>query len=162
MNAAWVEHTHQVLGSLELLLAAATDSETAERGYVITGDEEYLEPYRQAAAVIDSQMRHLRELTADNRGQQQRLDSVMALVTERLAILRGVIDLRRDQGFAAAQGEILTEKANSFTIAFAASSVRWKIPRRPCFKERRTSDQAEFGPCSSGYFSEAGFSPADS
>src|SRR6266404_463752 len=113
-NAAWVEHTHQVLGSLELLLAAATDSETAERGYVITGDEEYLEPYRQAAAVIDSQMRHLRELTADNRAQQQRLDSVMALVTERLAILRGVIDLRRDQGFAAAQGEILTGKGKQF------------------------------------------------
>jgi signal transduction histidine kinase/CHASE3 domain sensor protein/ActR/RegA family two-component response regulator len=113
-NAAWVEHTHQVLGSLELLLAAATDSETAERGYVITGDEDYLEPYRQAAAVIDSQMRHLRELTADNRAQQQRLDSVMALVTERLAILRAVIDLRKDQGFAAAQGEILTGKGKQF------------------------------------------------
>ena len=113
-NAAWVEHTHQVLGSLELLLAAATDSETAERGYVITGDEDYLEPYRQAAAVIDSQMRHLRELTADNRAQQLRLDSVTALVTERLAILRAVIDLRKDQGFAAAQGEILTGKGKQF------------------------------------------------
>ena len=113
-NAAWVEHTHQVLGSLELLLAAATDSETAERGYVITGDEDYLEPYRQAAAVIDSQMRHLRELTADNRAQQLRLDSVMALVTERLANLTAVIDLRKDQGFAAAQGEILTGKGKQF------------------------------------------------
>jgi len=113
-NAAWVEHTHQVLGSLELLLAAATDSETAERGYVITGDEDYLEPYRQAAAVIDSQMRHLRELTADNRAQQLRLDSVTALVTERLAILRAVIDLRKDQGFAAARGEILTGKGKQF------------------------------------------------
>src|SRR5712671_1311881 len=113
-NAAWVEHTHQVLGSLELLLAAATDSETAERGYVITGDEDYLEPYRQAAAVIDSQMRHLRELTADNRAQQLRLDSVTALVTERLAILRAVIDLRKNQGFAAARGEILTGKGKQF------------------------------------------------
>jgi signal transduction histidine kinase/ActR/RegA family two-component response regulator len=113
-NAAWVEHTHQVLSSLELLLAAATDSETAERGYVITGDEGYLEPYRQAAAVIDSQMRHLRELTADNRAQQQRLDSVMALVTDRLGNLRAVIELRKDQGFAAAQGEILTGKGKQF------------------------------------------------
>src|SRR6266436_7298950 len=113
-NAASVERTHEVLSSLELLLAASTDSETAERGYVITGDESYLEPYRQAGAVVDGQTRHLRALTADNRAQQQRLDSVMALVTERLAILRGVIDLRRDQGFAAAQGEILTGKGKQF------------------------------------------------
>ena len=109
-NAARVEHTREVLGSLELLLAAATDSETAERGYVITGDESYLEPYREAAAVIDSQTRRLRELTADNRAQQQRLDSVAALVTERLAILRAGIELRKDQGFAAVQEEILTGK----------------------------------------------------
>src|SRR5213595_3342357 len=94
-NAAWVEHTHEVLGSLELLLAAATDSETAERGYVITGDESYLEPYREAGAVIDGRMRQLRQLTADDRAQQQRLDSVVALVTERLAILRAGIELRK-------------------------------------------------------------------
>ena len=109
-NAARVEHTHEVLSSLELLLAAATDSETAERGYVITGDESYLEPYREAGAVIDGQTRRLRELTADNRAEQQRLDSVAALMTERLAILRAGIELRKDQGFAAVQGEILTGK----------------------------------------------------
>ncbi|TLY58743.1 MAG: PAS domain S-box protein, partial [Gammaproteobacteria bacterium] len=103
-----------VLSSLELLLAAATDSETAERGYVITGDESYLEPYQQAAAVVDGQARRLRELTADNRAQQQRLDSVVPLVTDRLANLRDVIELRRDQGFAAAQSEILTGKGKQF------------------------------------------------
>ncbi len=113
-NAASVERTHEVRNSLELLLAAATDSETAERGYVITGDESYLEPYRQAGAVVDGQTRRLRELTADNRAQQQRLDSVVALVTDRLAILRAVIELRQDQGFAAAQGEILTGKGKQF------------------------------------------------
>jgi PAS domain S-box-containing protein len=113
-NAGWVEHTHEVLSSLGLLLAAATDSETAERGYVITGDESYLEPYRQAGAVVDAQTRRVRELTADNRTQQQRLDEVMALVTDRLAILRAVIELRKDQGFAAAQAEILTGKGKQF------------------------------------------------
>jgi len=113
-NAAWVEHTHEVLGSLELLLAAATDSETAERGYVITGDESYLEPYREAGAVIDGRMRQLRQLTADDRAQQQRLDSVVALVTERLAILRAGIELRKDQGFAAAQAEILAGEGKRF------------------------------------------------
>jgi PAS domain S-box-containing protein len=113
-NAAWVGHTREVLSSLELLLAAATDSETAERGYVITGDESYLQPYRQAVAVVDAQTRRLRELTADNRAQQQRLDLVVPLVSDRLANLRAVIELRRDQGFAAAQDEVLTGKGKQF------------------------------------------------
>src|SRR3981081_4517861 len=113
-NAAWVEHTHERLSRLELLLAAATDSETAERGYVITGDQSYLEPYRQAAAGVDGQTRHPRELTAHNRAPPQRLDSVAALVNDRLANLRAVIELRQDQGFAAAQGEILTGKGKQF------------------------------------------------
>jgi PAS domain S-box-containing protein len=113
-NRAWVEHTHEVLSSLELLLATVTDSETAERGYVITGDESYLEPYRQAAVAVDGETKHLRALTADNRAQQQRFDSVVALVTERLANLRSVIDLRKDQGFTAAQAEILTGKGKQF------------------------------------------------
>jgi PAS domain S-box-containing protein len=113
-SAAGVEHTHEVLGSLELLLTAATDSETAERGYVITGDESYLEPYRQAAAVVDAQARRLRRLTAGNPTQQQRLDLVVPVVTERLAELRTVIELRKDQGFASAQAEILTGKGKAF------------------------------------------------
>ena len=113
-NAALVDHTHEVLSSLELLLSATTDSETAERGYVITGDESYLEPYRQAGAVIEDQIKRLRALIADNSGQQRRLDSTVALVTDRLANLRRVIDLRRNQGFAAAQAEILTGNGKQF------------------------------------------------
>ena len=113
-DAARVEHTHEVLGSLELLLAAATDSETAERGYVITADEGYLDPYRQAAAAVEGETRHLRELTADNRSQQRRLDAVAALVADRLANLRAVVELRKTDGFAAAQREILTGKGKQF------------------------------------------------
>jgi len=135
-NAAWVEHTHEVLSSLELLLAAATDSETAERGYVITGDQSYLEPYRQAAAVVDGQTRHLRELTADNRAQQQRLDSVAALVNDRLANLRAVIELRQDQGFAAAQGEILTGKGKQFHDRIRRLIDQMKSTETSLLKER--------------------------
>ncbi|HXI48004.1 MAG TPA: CHASE3 domain-containing protein [Steroidobacteraceae bacterium] len=109
-HSASVEHTYRVLSGLEVLLATVTDSETAERGYVITGDENYLEPYRQAAQVIDRQTKLLRELTADNRSQQQRLDSVEPLVSNRLADLRAVIELRRSQGFAAAQSAVLSGK----------------------------------------------------
>ena len=113
-NAAWVAHTHEVLSRLESLIAATTDAETAERGYVITGDESFLEPYRRSAALVDEHARRLRQLTADNRAQQQRLDSVEPLVADRLANLRTVIELRKNQDFAAAQNEILSGRGKQF------------------------------------------------
>jgi PAS domain S-box-containing protein len=113
-RAAWVEHTHEVLGDLEALLSAATDSETAERGYVITGDDSYLEPYQQAAHLAEGDEASLRRQTADNPAQQQRLVSVTKLVTERLDNLRTVIALRKTQGFEAARNEVLTGKGKRF------------------------------------------------
>jgi PAS domain S-box-containing protein len=113
-NAAWREHTYQVLNQLEALVAAATDSETAERGFVITGDDSYLEPYRRSTQRVDVEETQLRQLTADNSAQQQRLDALVALTTERLAELRLVIQLRRDQGFEAAKNEVLTGKGKRF------------------------------------------------
>jgi PAS domain S-box-containing protein len=135
-NAARVEHTHEVFSRLELLLAAVTDSETAERGYVITGDESYLEPYRQSAAVVDGQTRRLRELTADNPAQQRRLDSLVPLVTDRLANLRAVIELRKDQGFAAAQSEILTGKGKRFHDRIRGLIDQMKDVETSLLKER--------------------------
>jgi len=113
-NAARLEHTHEVLSRLESLLSAVTNCESAGRGYVITGDEGYLEPYQQSAEIVNVQARRLRELTADNPAQQQRLDLVVPLVTDRLASLRTVIELRKNQGFAAAQSEILAGEGKRF------------------------------------------------
>jgi CHASE3 domain sensor protein len=98
----------EVAGSLELLLAAATDSEAAERGYVITGDESFLELYRQATAVIESETTRLRWFAAENLIERPRLDAAAALVAELLKNLRSVMELRKNQGFAAAQREILS------------------------------------------------------
>jgi len=113
-NADRVEHSRELLSRIELLLAAVTDSETAERGYVITGDAHYLEPYTQSARVVDAQIGQLRGLTKSSALQRQWLDSVVMLVTERLSNLRGVIALRRDRGFDDAQREILTGKGKRF------------------------------------------------
>ncbi|HEX4151795.1 MAG TPA: CHASE3 domain-containing protein [Steroidobacteraceae bacterium] len=113
-KAAWVDHTHEVLNRLQSLVAAVTDSETAERGYVITGDESYLEPYGRSAQLVEVEATQLHRLMADRPDQLQRLGSVVALATARLANLRSVLDLRRDMGFEAAKNEILKGKGERF------------------------------------------------
>src|ERR1700722_16204719 len=136
-DAAWVEHTHEVLGRLDSLLAALTDSETAERGYVITGDESYLEPYRQSARDVDLEASRLRELTADNRTQQLRLDSLVPLVSDRLTELHEVIDLRRIQGFGPAQSEILAGKGRGIHNQIRSLINEMKSAETSLLKERQ-------------------------
>jgi len=107
-SAQWVEHTHTVQLTLTDLLSALQDAETGKRGYVITGEEHYLEPYQHALSRIESNFKESRELTRDNPAQQHRLDTLYPLITERLAELKEVINLRREKGFDAARQVVIS------------------------------------------------------
>src|SRR5581483_6038745 len=91
---------------LTTLVVLLQDAENSERGYVITGSDEYLEPYRNALVPIERTLRDLRELTSDNRHQQRRLDAREPLVKTLLGWLRDTNELRSAQGFAAAQQKV--------------------------------------------------------
>jgi CHASE3 domain sensor protein len=65
-NDFWVDHTHQVLQQLETLISALKDVETGQRGYLITGDEHYLEPYLAAVKTVDQTFTTIKQMTADN------------------------------------------------------------------------------------------------
>src|ERR1051326_7340693 len=93
-----VTHTYEVIAKLEEVLSLFKDAETGVRGYMLTGQEEYLEPYTSATQVIDARINALRQLIADNQRQQQRLDTLIPLKTERLAILKRAITVRRERG----------------------------------------------------------------
>jgi methyl-accepting chemotaxis protein len=94
-TAEWVTHTHQVLEHVSGLLGQLKDAETGQRGYVITGDEAFLEPYQTGSASVANVLKELRQLTADNPNQQKRLDAAEPLVAAKLAELKETIDLRR-------------------------------------------------------------------
>ena len=92
-NVEWVSHTHEVLAKLEAALSSLKDAETGQRGYLLTGDAAYLDPYREAVSRFPGQLSELRQLTLDNPAQTARLLRVEQLAGERLAILRRAIDL---------------------------------------------------------------------
>jgi methyl-accepting chemotaxis protein len=102
-TSALVAHTRQVLEVISSLNLAAIDTETGERGYIITGQESYLEPYQQGLATVDQDIRKLRELTVDNSDQQRRLDRLEPMLKERAASLAQGISLRQGQGQDAAR-----------------------------------------------------------
>ena len=103
-----VAHTNDVKAQLHALLASLIDAETGERGYIITGNESYLEPYTRGVTATAAEIARVRQLTADNPEQQSDLDRVAADARVRLDELAKGIQARREQGFDAAQAVVLT------------------------------------------------------
>lgn len=97
-TAASVAHSYQVQNEITAVLSLLKDAETGQRGYVITGEESFLQPYVEALAQIPPELKALRSLTLDNADQQGRLDQVETLVTGKLTELKRVIDLRKSSG----------------------------------------------------------------
>ena len=117
-TATWVAHTYQVLEKLEGVLSGMKDAETGQRGYILTGEERYLEPYRDAQVSVDQKIKSLRELTKDNVNQQRRLDILEPLIDGKegkFAELQETIDLRKDKtkGFDAALQIVRTDKGKT-------------------------------------------------
>jgi PAS domain S-box-containing protein len=100
--AEWRKHTYEVLRTIDETVARLVDAETGQRGYLLTGNEAYLEPYRKAIKNLDQVTRHLKDLTYDNPNQQKRIQTMEPLIEKKLAELQRTIDFRRNEGLAAA------------------------------------------------------------
>ncbi|HEY2854067.1 MAG TPA: CHASE3 domain-containing protein [Gemmatimonadaceae bacterium] len=95
-----VDHTNSVLRNLDGLLGSIVDAETGQRGYIITGDSSYLDPYHDGRVAADSYVVNLRQLIAD-RDQRARLDSLETLEQARIAELDRTVILRATDPAAA-------------------------------------------------------------
>src|SRR6266436_757967 len=103
----WRKHTYEVLRNLDETVARLVDAETGQRGYLLTGDEAYFEPYSAAIKNIDQTIGNLKSLTSDNANQQKRIQILGPLVEQKLAELQQTIDLRKNKGPTAANRVVL-------------------------------------------------------
>ncbi len=109
-DAQQVAHTHEVITTLDAILSAMKDAETGQRGYLITLDERYLEPFRLARLEADRVLIRTRELTSDNPSQQSRLIETKKHVDDKFAELDESIAICRAQGFEAAKTLVQTNR----------------------------------------------------
>ena len=109
-NNALVTHSQEVIITLERMLSTLKDAETGQRGYLLTGSPNYLEPYNSAIAQIYQQVERLQTLTSDNAAQQQRLQTLQPLINEKLNELNQTILLRQTRGPAAAERVVLSDR----------------------------------------------------
>lgn len=92
-----VEATWQAINQVEQIMSSAKDAETGNRGYLITGEDDYLQPYYVATRDLPVELDHFEAMTADNPGQKSRITEMRAVIEQRLALLQQGIDLRRTE-----------------------------------------------------------------
>jgi len=131
---SWVEHSDRVSRTGAEIQRRMVDMETGMRGYVISGDATYLEPYESALPRMEPDLGSLRALVEDNPRQVERADRIRALYQAWLAYSREVIEQRRTGGDATStvgrgRGKRLTDDVRDEFTAFMDSEQSLRSTR---------------------------------
>lgn len=111
-----------VLETLSIVLYA----ESGQRGYLLTGNDSYLEPAQAASMVVDAKLREVDSLSQIMPELEPQVEALRDLVTFKLAELQGSVALMRTQGREAALEVVLTSggKAAMNDIRVLAAEIR--------------------------------------
>jgi PAS domain S-box-containing protein len=101
-NRQQVAHAFAVITAAQALDHALQDAESGQRGYLLTGDATYLEPYRTGARDAPAYLEKVKELLRDDPDQQRRMPDVEQALSVKLAEMQHTIDLRDREGLDAA------------------------------------------------------------
>ncbi|WP_222869693.1 hypothetical protein ROLI_042340 [Roseobacter fucihabitans] len=97
----WVDHTQRVLKSATVIVGYALDMETGLRGYLLAGEEQFLDPYRNGETAAFSDLAKLRETVSDNPPQVARLQEAEDILRDwQIKVAEPEIELRRVIGDA--------------------------------------------------------------
>ncbi len=130
----WVEHTDRVINNLNESSKLTVDLETGLRGFLITGDEHFLDPYEVAKPRIIGDLHNLQELVADNPQQVDRLKRLESMQYEWNKYAQSMIDLQRNGGdyrgaVKAGRGKSLTDAIRNEYVDAVAMEQAFRVSR---------------------------------
>jgi two-component system sensor histidine kinase/response regulator len=134
-NHRRVVHTIELLRRLEAVLSTMKDAETGQRGFVMTGRDEYLEPYLSALESIEETVNAIGP-DFEESGKGEQFHTLKSEIGRKLDELRETVALRRDRGFDAAIQVIQTDRGRLAMdrirgiVAGAEDSERSLLARR--------------------------------
>lgn len=106
----WIFHTEEVINQSHEMLSKIKDVELGKRGYVITGNFLFLEPFSKSEQQILGHLERLKLLTKDNHSQQLRMNTLDRLINKELAFFKKAVELRSNKGFEDAKSLIATAR----------------------------------------------------
>jgi methyl-accepting chemotaxis protein len=120
-DTAWVEHTHQVIESLDQIRTSVSIAVGSQRGYLLTGDVTQLDVYNKALQDLQRAAARVRTLTRDNPRQQRALDGLEPFLKKNIARVDAAIEYRWRQGF---EPESEADETRIGTVAYFDISKR--------------------------------------
>ncbi len=112
-NARSVVQSYETIAHLEQVLSLVKDAETGQRGFLITGNPDYLEPYNQSITEIANAIDQVAQLIATDASQRELLSKLRDRVDSKLSELQTTIDLRQTAGLESAQQMVLSNQGKA-------------------------------------------------
>ncbi len=108
-----VGNSNAIINKLQQLLIVLSEAESRQRGFIITGKDIYLEPYRTSVKDVRQVMSELHAAVADSSQQARRLDALEPVLSARLEELQVTVEFRQEAGLEAAQKIILDDRGRA-------------------------------------------------
>ncbi len=137
-----VAHIHEVLGALETLCSTVKDAETGQRGYLLTEDEKYREPYNRALTHIDANIARLKQLTSDNAEEQIRLAALEQKIGIKLDELKQTIALMERHDRPAALALVKDDRGRALMEEVREQVVSMQQQEQGLLRQRRDQSAA--------------------
>ncbi len=131
-----VRHSYEVLNSMDAVASALKDAESGQRGYLLTGDPSYLEPYESTEAMLDGLLETLQKRTAENPVQNAVREELAVSVAVKRQELRQTIELMRNGDKPTAQTVVQTDDGKT-----AMDTIREKLAMMRANAEAGIADQ---------------------
>lgn len=113
-DSSWENHTYDVIDKAQDMELKLLNAETGMRGYILTQRLEYLKPYNLDAGKVLPLIKDLKEMTADNPAQQQRIDSIKYYADLKIRHMEEVVQANNSFGRDQALAKILTDKGKIY------------------------------------------------
>jgi CheY-like chemotaxis protein/CHASE3 domain sensor protein/putative methionine-R-sulfoxide reductase with GAF domain len=136
----WVNHTYEVVNEFEQVATWVSEIETGSRGFVIAGDERFLEPYYKGLKNLPASLNRVQTLTEDNPAQQKNIQDLRKAIDDALKFRERLVELRRKSAEEAialvvqGNGRLLNDKIREIIVVC-------KAQERALLEERKQSSE---------------------
>lgn len=156
-TSRWVSHTNEVLLASESLLDDLFEAESGQRGYLITGDSLFLQPYLVAIKSIDESYARLIKLVFDNPIQLENVKNLRPIIDQRMFILADNLEIENKEGFEQARTSILTLKGKILMSDIRKRIAEIQNIENNMLVSRKTDNENQISNFEWVYFTSAGF-----
>ncbi|CAN5825970.1 hypothetical protein BH11BAC7_BH11BAC7_04210 [soil metagenome] len=140
----WVNHTAEVIGETQEILINIQSIESSQRGYVITGDDKYLEYYELGIKNYAVSFLKVKALTKVNATQLALLDSIQPIIESKIAFVRKVVKERKEHGYDAAQKLVTTDVGEKLMKEIRSSVNQFISNEKSFLSEKLATAKSNF------------------